>query len=210
MRYYKDTLKEQAKMEAEMDQQEKAKTDAVFDDPRLQEAYERGFQRGLDFAKLEESEEVAESEAEAPVGDIEEPPVNEELSDPMYRDSLENGVELVSEEDEEVSEEVKEEPIEEASHAVFDMPKEAEGQIRAAKLFVTMTDKFISGWGGAKGMEAKLIVACDDEKEAKQIVKAAKKRGDMEGIKVVKNFPNYKGKQASYRHFDQLGGIWKE
>ena len=76
MRYYKDTLKEQAKMEAEMDQQEEAKTDAVFDDPKIQEAYDRGFQRGLDFAKLEESE------AEAPVEDIEEPPVNGELSDP--------------------------------------------------------------------------------------------------------------------------------
>lgn len=197
MRYYKDILKEQAKMEAMMDRQEEAKTDAVFDDPKIQGAYDRGFQRGLDFAKLEESE------AEAPVEDIEEPPVNEELSDPMYQDSLENGVELVSEEEEEES-------IEEASHAVFDMPKDAEEQIRAAKLFVTMTDRFLSGWGGAKGMEAKLIVACDDEKDAKQIVKAAKKRGDMEDIKVVKNFPNYKGKQASYRHFDQLGGIWKE
>jgi hypothetical protein len=57
--------------------------------------------------------------------------------------------------------------------------------------YVTMTDKFMSGWGMAEGKINKLIFECDDRKEAHIVADNAEKRGDMKYINITPNKPYY-------------------
>ena len=54
-----------------------------------------------------------------------------------------------------------------------------------------MTDKFMSGWGGAKGKINKLIFECDSFDEAMTVIDNAEKRSDM-------NYINYRGTKKPY------------
>ena len=83
-------------------------------------------------------------------------------------------------------------------------------KIKTAYGYVTMTDKFMSGWGMAEGMDAKFVIACDNSEQINIIKKAAKNRSEMIYVSVSYSYPRYRGKQVTYRHFDQLGGVWKQ
>lgn len=61
--------------------------------------------------------------------------------------------------------------------------------------YVTMTDKFLSGWGGAKGKTAKYILPCKNYEEAEIVAANAKRRGDMKNINIVLNRPKYDPKR---------------
>ena len=78
--------------------------------------------------------------------------------------------------------------------------------------YVTMIDKFMSGWGMAKGKTNIYQVECDTLEEANQIERAAKRRDDMKNIRIRQSKPYFNS--ASYlvseKHFDDLGGVWKE
>ncbi len=52
------------------------------------------------------------------------------------------------------------------------------------KFYVTMTDRFLSGWGHADGLINKLIFVCDNYAEANIVESNAEKRGDMIYINV--------------------------
>lgn len=59
------------------------------------------------------------------------------------------------------------------------------------KVYVTMTDKFMSGWGPAEGKINKLIFECEDRKEAAIVAENAENRSDMKYINITYNKPYY-------------------
>lgn len=79
------------------------------------------------------------------------------------------------------------------------------------KYFVTMTDKFMSGWGMAANKTNKFIVECENYEQAKTIEKNAHKRPEMKYINICSKKPRYGANVIeSWRTFEQLGSIWKE
>ena len=61
------------------------------------------------------------------------------------------------------------------------------------KFYVTATDKFMSGWGKAKGKINKLIIECDSLEEAERVCANLKKRPEMRYVSwAYKKKPYYK------------------
>lgn len=57
--------------------------------------------------------------------------------------------------------------------------------------YVTMTDKFMSGWGSAKGKINKLVFVCETMAEAKIVMDNAENRDDQKYINIVSKKPYY-------------------
>ena len=77
------------------------------------------------------------------------------------------------------------------------------------KLYVTMTDKFMSGWGHAREMINKYIVICDNWNDAEIIEKNARKRPEMKYININITKPKKKpGYLLTFENFSELGEIW--
>jgi hypothetical protein len=75
--------------------------------------------------------------------------------------------------------------------------------------YVTMTDKFMSGWGMAKGKTNKLIIECQTYEQAVQIESAAKKRNEMRYINIRTTKPYYSSNIVeSWKTWGELGEIW--
>ena len=66
--------------------------------------------------------------------------------------------------------------------------------------YVTMTDKFMSGWGEAKGKINKLIFVCHGYEEAKIVADNAHCRTEMKHINICANKPHY-NKDRYYTQF---------
>ena len=58
-----------------------------------------------------------------------------------------------------------------------------------SKYYVTMTDRFMSGWGMAKGKTNKLIIECDTHEQAEIIKRNALRRSEMRFVNVCSNRP---------------------
>lgn len=79
------------------------------------------------------------------------------------------------------------------------------------KIYVTMTDKFMSGWGMAKNKTNKFIIECDNWEQAETIKRNAQKRSEMKYINICINKPRYSNNVVeSWRTFEELGEIWKK
>ena len=80
------------------------------------------------------------------------------------------------------------------------------------KLYVAMTDTFMSGWGKAENRINKYIVACDNQQQAEQIEAAAKKRSEMKYITVYTGIPNYDPCEylVSMKHYNDLEDVWTD
>lgn len=78
------------------------------------------------------------------------------------------------------------------------------------KFYVTMTDKFMSGWGMAENLTNKLVIECPSFNHARAIKDAAEKRSEMKYINIVSKIPHYNSKRylASHKNFTDLGGHW--
>ena len=76
--------------------------------------------------------------------------------------------------------------------------------------YVTMTDKFMSGWGEATGKINKYIVACDTFQQAITIEKSAQKRDEMIYVNIRSSKPYYNKSRylESHKHYDDLGTVW--
>jgi hypothetical protein len=61
----------------------------------------------------------------------------------------------------------------------------------AEKYYVTMTDKFMSGWGSAQGKINKLVLTCDSYTEANIVKQNAENRSDMKYINICTKKPCY-------------------
>lgn len=80
------------------------------------------------------------------------------------------------------------------------------------KIYVSMTDKFLSGWGLAENKISKFIIICDNLEQAETIERNAAMREDMKNINICFNKPRYNANRyhVSYKNFDELGTIWKK
>lgn len=62
-------------------------------------------------------------------------------------------------------------------------------QIPDAPFYVLSNDKFMSGWGEAKGMINTCIVPCKDEDELKRVMGYVESRNDQNRIRYCTNKP---------------------
>ena len=73
------------------------------------------------------------------------------------------------------------------------------------KYYVTMTDRFLSGWGNAAGKVEKYIIACDTMQQAITAAAIAKKRSEMRYISIRTTRPYY-DKNAYHSTFVDISG----
>lgn len=76
------------------------------------------------------------------------------------------------------------------------------------KYYVTMTDKFMSGWGMAAGRTNKLIIECDTFAQAAEIERNAHKRPEMKYINIRSTKPRYPHALESWKTYSDMGGPW--
>ena len=78
------------------------------------------------------------------------------------------------------------------------------------KYYVTMTDKFMSGWGVAEGKTNKFVVECNSYEDAQTIERNAKQRDELKYVNICVNKPTYNKSRfvVSLRKFEDLGEIW--
>lgn len=67
-------------------------------------------------------------------------------------------------------------------------------------IYVTMTDKFMSGWGHSNNKINKLVFECDSKQEAFTVMENAEKRGDQKHINIATNRPSY----PAHSHYTQF------
>ena len=66
------------------------------------------------------------------------------------------------------------------------------------KIYVTMTDQFLSGWGQADGTKAKYVYVCDNWQQAENVKRNAEKRDDQTQINISHSNPLYRYKRKGY------------
>ena len=77
--------------------------------------------------------------------------------------------------------------------------------------YVTMTDKFMSGWGLAEGKTNKLVIECETYDQASQIERAAKTRSEMKRVGIRTSKPYYGDHVlTSWKTYADMGGMWVE
>jgi len=78
--------------------------------------------------------------------------------------------------------------------------------------YVTMTDKFMSGWGDARGRVNKLVVECETYSDAALIARNAKRRSEMRRVNIRLTRPYYSPASVltSWKSFGELSGPWLE
>lgn len=69
--------------------------------------------------------------------------------------------------------------------------------------YVSMTDKFMSGWGQARGKINKLIFICDSYDQALIVAENAKNRSDQKNVNICSRRPYY----PSRTHYTQIKTI---
>jgi len=79
-------------------------------------------------------------------------------------------------------------------------------------LYVTMTDKFMSGWGMAEGQINKLVLECKDLHEAMIVEKNAQNRPEMIYINICSNKPHYNSERyyTSFKTKNEYDYWYKE
>jgi hypothetical protein len=76
--------------------------------------------------------------------------------------------------------------------------------------YVTMTDKFMSGWGRAEGFTNKMVVQCATLEQAEQIERAARRRPEMKYVNICARRPRYGAHVLpSFKTYADLSGPWK-
>lgn len=84
-------------------------------------------------------------------------------------------------------------------------------EIKNKQFYVTMTDKFMSGWGQAAGKTNKLVIGCDNYEQVRLIAKNAKTNNSFKFVNISSRKPYYKSNvYVSYKDFNDLSGYWKE
>lgn len=58
-------------------------------------------------------------------------------------------------------------------------------------IYVTMTDKAMSGWGMAEGRINKLVISCNSLDEAHIVVANAESRSEMRYVNIRYSYPRY-------------------
>lgn len=80
---------------------------------------------------------------------------------------------------------------------------------RKERFYVRMTDKFMSGWGPARGKSNVLVVECETLAQAEAIEAAARRRSEMKRVALCSTKPKARaGVLYSWRKFSDMGGPW--
>ena len=76
---------------------------------------------------------------------------------------------------------------------------------KKVKYWVTMTDKFMSGWGKAENRINKLVISCYSYDEALTVEKNASNRSEMKHVNIRSTKPYYSSSSyyVSYHGRDQ-------
>jgi len=74
--------------------------------------------------------------------------------------------------------------------------------------YVNMTDRFMSGWGMAKGGHSYLCVKCETLQQAEAIEKAAKECPEMKYVSIASRPRRSNGSHTSIKEFSEMGGHW--
>lgn len=69
--------------------------------------------------------------------------------------------------------------------------------------YVSMTDKFMSGWGGAKGKIAKYVLICKNVEEANIVYDNAIHRKEMKYVSMGTAMPKYNPKKYQVTYADK-------
>lgn len=89
-------------------------------------------------------------------------------------------------------------------------PESAIIKVELLPWYVTMTDKFMSGWGMAEGKTNKLIIECETYEEAQTIERNARKRSEMRYVNITRTKPRYgRNVLPSWKKYTDMGAIWK-
>lgn len=82
--------------------------------------------------------------------------------------------------------------------------------MKTTKFYVTMTDKFLSGWGLAENKVNKLVIECENYDQAQKISRAASDRDEMKYVNICSKLPYYNSARyyVSNKKFSDLGGRW--
>lgn len=89
-------------------------------------------------------------------------------------------------------------------------PESAIIKVELLPWYVTMTDKFMSGWGMAEGKTNKLIIECETYEEAQTIERNARKRSEMRYVNITRTKPRYgRNVLPSWKKYEDMGAIWK-
>ena len=76
--------------------------------------------------------------------------------------------------------------------------------------YVTMTDKFMSGWGVSENKTNKLIIECQTLEQAEQIERVARYRDEMTYVNIRTTKPYYRTNIVeSWKTWNDLGEVWK-
>lgn len=79
------------------------------------------------------------------------------------------------------------------------------------KIYVRMTDKWMSGWGACENKRNVLVIACDNWRQAEAIRRAAFDRSEMQRVAIVGTMPRERaGVLYSVKTFDDMLGPWRE
>ena len=70
--------------------------------------------------------------------------------------------------------------------------------MKTNKLYVTMTDKFMSGWGLAHNKINKLVFECDNYLEASKLQSYAMNRDEMKYINICIHYPSHLFNKSQY------------
>ena len=75
-------------------------------------------------------------------------------------------------------------------------------------VYVTMTDKFMSGWGMAKGKINKLVIECENSIQAEKIAYCANHYLEMKYISIRYSKPNYNSYKylVSWKKYSDMTG----
>ena len=81
--------------------------------------------------------------------------------------------------------------------------------MKTKNYYVTMTDKFMSGWGRAHNMINKLVIICETYEQARAVLHNAKKRPEMKRVNLRHSCPSYGSHiLTSWKNFSELGECW--
>ncbi len=83
--------------------------------------------------------------------------------------------------------------------------------MNSKKFYVTMSDKFMSGWGMATNKTNKLVIECETFAQAEIIQRNAMKRNEMKYVNIRATAPRYGSHiLTSWKTWDDMGEIWKK
>lgn len=81
--------------------------------------------------------------------------------------------------------------------------------MKTKQFYVTMIDRFMSGWGKAEYKKNRLTIACDSLAIAEGIAQAARQRDEMKFIRITETKPVRKaGEIQTEKTMNDLWGPW--